>query len=328
VIFCICSFVYWDSLVLKILGVTAATAGLFLLVAACFNTEGRHERGSVHPLQSYFVSFSVVLIALLAIRFVGGLISNFIASIIVIYGGVLVSLVLFRKALVQVLTTMLAIVFMFVTISNWNDVMLGHMKIRDAVRQCGQVVFQIGPIQDVANLLIAGNYMGYLSRIDYHDTQINILATRLVTESNDRDLEKTKAILDFVSKEIHYVSDPGDGVEYAKDPINTLLAGGGDCEDQTLLLCSMLETVGVKTYIAFTDEHVLALMRFSQEMSGFDGLTYLEIDGAPCYLLDPSDPDATFGVASVNAAQIRRVFDVRRKIPVHFDIHVPKPDPI
>ena len=35
--FCIAAFAYWDSLVLKILGVTAGSGGLFLFVAAFVN---------------------------------------------------------------------------------------------------------------------------------------------------------------------------------------------------------------------------------------------------------------------------------------------------
>jgi transglutaminase-like putative cysteine protease len=129
---------------------------------------------------------------------------------------------------------------------------------------------------------------------------------------------KTRAILDFVSNDIRYISDPGDGVEFAKDPVSTLVAGGGDCEDQTLLLCSMLESVGVKTYIAFTDEHVFALGQFTRSDRVSDIPPYLYIDGQPCYALDPSDPGAVIGSCSAPPASVKRVFDVRRKAPVDF----------
>jgi hypothetical protein len=205
-------------------------------------------------------------------------------------------------------------------ISNRHDVLVGQMKFKDVARQCGHVVFQIGPIQDVANLLLAGNYVGYLSRIDYRNEQINNMATRIVSDTNDDEVMKTQAILDFVSNEINYISDPGDGMEYAKDPVNTLIAGGGDCEDQTLLLCSMLETVGVKTYIAFTDEHVFALVRFSQGYAVPGVPPYLFIDGVPCHALDPSDPGASIGDCGVAPYAVKHVFDVRRKAPVTFSV--------
>ncbi len=317
-LFCISSFAYWDSLTLRILGVTAAAGGIFLFVAAFFNTEAREKSHSIHPLRSYLFSLFITLLLLFLIRLVAGIISNTMWALIIAGAGLLLALVVFRKALVQVATTLLAIVFLFVTISNRHDVLSGHMEFKDAIRQCGHIVFQIGPIQDVANLLLAGNYMGYLSRIDYHDEQINIMATRLVVDTNDDEMLKTKRILGFVSNEIHYISDPEDGAEYAKDPISTLIAGGGDCEDQTLLLCSMLESVGVKTYIVFTDDHVFALVRFSQgtRLSGI--APYLFVDGAPCYALDASDPGASIGGCMSAPLDVRRVFDVRRKAPVGF----------
>ncbi len=316
--FCLCMFVYWDSLLLNVLGATVAVCGVFLFVAAFFNTEAPGQGNSIHPLRSYLFSVFITLLVLLLVRVVGGMISNSVLSAIVLYGGLLAALVVFRKALVQVATAMLVVVFLFVTINNWHDVLAGHMRFKDAVRQSGHVIFQIGPIQDVINVLVTGNYMGYLSRIDYRDEQINILAIRTVAHAQDDELEKTRAILGFVSNEIHYVSDPGDGVEHAKDPITTLIAGGGDCEDQTLLLCSMLESVGVKTYIAFTDDHVFALVRFRNRPAGLDVEPHLYIDETPCYALDASDPGATIGRSAALPGRVKRVFDVREKAPVFF----------
>lgn len=319
-LFCICTFLYWDSLVLKILGVTTAAGGLFLFVAAFFNTEAPEKSHSIHPIRSYLFSLFIVLLVLFVIRFVVGIIGNTVLSLIVGGGGLLVALVVFRKAMVQVATTLLAIVFLFVMVGHRYDLLSGDMKFQDTVRQCGQVIFQIGPIQDVANLLVFGSYMGYLSHIDYHDEQLNILAIRTVAGTHDDAVKKTEAILDFVSNEIYYVSDPGDGVEYAKDPIATLIAGGGDCEDQTLLLCSMLESVGVKTYIAFTDEHVFALVGFNGEdrIQGADPHVY--IDGRPCYALDAADPGAWIGRCASTPSEIKRIFDVRGRFSVGFVI--------
>ncbi len=316
--FCLCMFVYWDFLLLKVLGVTVAVGGVFLFVAAFFNTEARGQSNSIHPLRSYLLSVFIMLVVLFSVRLVGGMITSSVWAVAVFYGGLLASLIIFRKALVQVATTLLLVVFLFVTINNGQDVLAGHMRFKDAVRQSGHVIFQIGPIQDVANMLVAGNYMGYLSRIDYRDEQINILAVRTVIGTNDDELKKTKAILSFVSNEIHYVSDPADGVEYAKDPINTLISGGGDCEDQTLLLCTMLESVGVKTYIVFSDTHVFALVRFSHNYPELTVAPHVYVDGSPCYALDAADPGATIGRSASPPSQVKRVFDVREKAPVHF----------
>lgn len=319
-VFCISSFLYWDSLSLKILGVTAAAGGIFLFVASIFNTEAREKSNSKHPVRSYLVSFFIVLMVLFLLRLIGGVIDSLLVSVIVLYAGLLVSLIVFRKALVQVITTMLAVIFLFVTFSNSKDILSRDMSFNDAIRQSGHVVFQIGPIQDVVNLLISGNYMNYLNRIDYRDPELNIVAIRTVKGCEDDDLRKTEALLSFVSNEIHYVSDPNDGLEHARDPIITMIAGGGDCEDQTLLLCSLLESVGVRTYIVFTDEHVFALVRFPRKYPDLKTAAHVYIDGEPCYALDASDRGAVIGRTSAVRQNIKRIFDVRRKAPVQFTL--------
>ena len=80
----------------------------------------------------------------------------------------------------------------------------------------------------------------------------------------------------------------------------------------------MLETVGVKTYIAFTDEHVFALVQFCQETSEIGVEPHLFIDGLPTYALDGADAGARIGDCSSRPEDVKRVFDVRRKAPVGF----------
>jgi hypothetical protein len=318
--FCIAAFAYWDSQVLKILGVTAGSGGLFLFVAAFFNTEAPEKSKSIHPLRSYLISIFLVLATIFLLRFIGGLITHMVLSVVVLYTGLLVALVVFRKAMIQVISAVLALTFLVVTVQNREAVLSGELNFVDTVRICGKLIFQIGPIQDVANMLIAGNYVTYLNRIDYRSEQINTLAVQKVARLEDDELRKSSALLDFVSNDIYYVSDPNDGLEYAKDPITTLIAGAGDCEDQTLLLCSLLESVGVKTLIAFTDHHVFALVCFSQKYPNLDAKPYVYLEGKPCYAMDPSDPGAILGQSIESPENIKRVFDVRGKMPVTFTL--------
>ncbi|MBN2163755.1 MAG: transglutaminase domain-containing protein [Pontiellaceae bacterium] len=318
--FCIASFVYWDFLLLRILGVTSAVAGIFLFFAAFFNTEGKGTSNSIHPLRSYLISFFLVLTTLFVLRLVGGLISDPSISVVVLYGGIAIALIAFRKALVQVISAMLVLVFLFVTFHNLPDIMSGRMGVKDSIRQCGQAIFQIGPIQDVSNMLMAGPYVAYLNHIDYRNEQINTMASRLVAHSNDDDLKKTRILLDYVSNDIYYVSDPDDGLEYTKSPITTLVAGAGDCDDQAVLLCSLLESVGVKTFIAFTDDHVFLLVQFPYSYNELKAEPHVYIDGKPCYALDPADPGAYIGRSAAKPEAIRRVFDARSKSMQRFSL--------
>jgi len=316
--FCVAAFAYWDSLALKILGVTAASGGLFLFVAAFFNTEAPEKSKSIHPVHSYLINILLMVVILFTLRFVGGLITNIVLSVVVLYAGLIVALVVFRKAMIQVVSALLALTFLFVTFQKREDVLSGRLGFEDAVRICGKMIFRIGPINDVANMLISGQYVTYLNRIDYLNEQINTFAVRKVSRAGDDELRKAAALLDFVSNDIYYVSDPDDGLEHVKDPLTTLIAGAGDCEDQTLLLCSLLESVGVKTLIAFTDDHVFTLVCFSRNYPALDATPYVYVEGKPCYALDPSDPGAKIGEASDPREKLSRVFDVRSKKPVVF----------
>lgn len=323
--FCLTSFVYFDTLVLRIAGLTAATAGAFLFYAAFFNTEGGDERRkSKHPLRSYLVSFFLVLLTLFLLRLLGGLINNARIWAITLYSGLAGALILFRKALIQVVSLAAACIFIFVTAHNWERAVGGEMTFGQAVRQCGQALFRIGPIQEVSSMLIAGSYVQYLEKVDCTNDQINMLATRLVLDSGDDELRKTQALLDFVSNEIRYISDPGENLEYVKDPISTLIAGGGDCEDQALLLCSLMESVGLKTYIAFTKDHVFALVRFPHPYKNLEADPFVYLDGTPCYALDPADAHAQIGTSSARPEQVRRVFDVRSKTLAGFKLYALK----
>lgn len=65
------------------------------------------------------------------------------------------------------------------------------------------------------------------------------------------------ALFDMVKEEIKYISDPrGDDVW---EPANvTLRIRAGDCEDQAILLSSMIEAVGGTTRVYLTDNHAFA----------------------------------------------------------------------
>lgn len=65
------------------------------------------------------------------------------------------------------------------------------------------------------------------------------------------------ALFDMVKEEVKYVSDPRENDIW--EPANvTLRIGAGDCEDQAILLSSMLEAVGGTTRVYITDNHAFA----------------------------------------------------------------------
>jgi len=58
---------------------------------------------------------------------------------------------------------------------------------------------------------------------------------------------KTKILFNEVVKNLIYTSDPRASAEYVQFPNETLKLKGGDCDDLSVLFCSLLESVGVET---------------------------------------------------------------------------------
>ncbi len=319
-LFFLSCFLFGDWLPLQILGGTAVTLGAMLLTAAVLNPGKLPRKHSRYTRTWYLISFLFSLLALLALRNVAHSLTNHIAAISIIYGTLILLLIIFRKAMMQVVMIFMAIVFISVIAANWPAAVAGELTFMDALRESGRMVFRVRPIKDVADTLIAGNYMNYLNKVDYRDEELNVIATRAARLSDDDALRKTLAILDFVSNEIHYVSDPNDGVEHAKKPMNTIRSGGGDCEDQTVLLCSLLESVGVKTYMAFTRDHVFAYVAFDRSYPELENTPRVRIDGRVAYMLDAADPNARVGFGAARPERTERVFDTRLKQLVPFEI--------
>lgn len=315
-----CTYLFWDSVALQIGGGTAAIVGLIMAVMSFFNQGAGPRKPTRYTKRWYLLSFFSALVVLLLIRNAVQFVESFVALTALISISLVFLFVVYQKAMIQLLLILLAAVFVFVSVSNQSPIRSGHLNFLGTLKKTGQTIFKIQPIEEVTNLLIAGNYMGYLNKVDYRNTQINQVAVHTVIKSGDDDWLKTKAVLDFVSNDIKYISDPVDGFEYAKDPIETLMSGGGDCEDQTLLLCSMLESVGVHTYMAFTDNHVFALVQFGRKYPELTIPPHVYVEGRPCYALDPADEGATIGMSSATPVQINRVFDVRKKALISFTL--------
>lgn len=66
---------------------------------------------------------------------------------------------------------------------------------------------------------------------------------------------QAKAAYYFVRDELNYVNDPN-AYEYVKGPLESLQSTAGDCDDASVLLASMLNSIGVKTRFVFMPGHV------------------------------------------------------------------------
>ena len=103
----------------------------------------------------------------------------------------------------------------------------------------------------------------YLDRVDARSTENVVLASRVAAgcQSADR-LCEASTLLRFVADEVAYRTDPRGGEDYVKSPQETLAANAGDCEDKSILLVSLLEAIGNRTWLVFTREHVWPMACF------------------------------------------------------------------
>lgn len=102
-------------------------------------------------------------------------------------------------------------------------------------------------------------YDPYLTAIIPASTDLRALAYTKIRNCQPGD--KTCAMTQlyrYVQQDIGYLSDPVNR-DYIQTPSETLRIGAGDCEDQSILLASLLENSGIPTYLVFTPSHAYVL---------------------------------------------------------------------
>ncbi len=92
--------------------------------------------------------------------------------------------------------------------------------------------------------------------VDPSNPAVKYVADRIVTEAcTNHRVCYAKALYYFVRDNFQYVSDPS-AFEYVKSAEESLASGGGDCDDASVLLASLLEAVGIDTRFVFIPKHV------------------------------------------------------------------------
>lgn len=99
----------------------------------------------------------------------------------------------------------------------------------------------------------------YLEKISYSDPLLRDLAIRYTAQCSVGDKDCiVNSIYRNVVEGNKYLSDPNE-TELIRSPENTLLNGGGDCEDLAILASSLLNTLNVSNYLVLTSNHAYAL---------------------------------------------------------------------
>lgn len=100
--------------------------------------------------------------------------------------------------------------------------------------------------------------MRELARSDLANFDIISLARWMVAAAPQHDTtEEIRLLHSLVRDQIRYVKDPS-FAELIQTPSKTLEIGQGDCDDKSILLAALLESLGIKTRfvaVAFNDPH-------------------------------------------------------------------------
>jgi hypothetical protein len=99
----------------------------------------------------------------------------------------------------------------------------------------------------------------YTSKIVRNDISLRAYVNSIIKNCTAGDREcQVNAVYRYIVENYNYVPDP-EGVELIQAPQETIQVGGGDCEDLSILLNSLLENIGIKTYLVLTDTHAYSL---------------------------------------------------------------------
>lgn len=147
----------------------------------------------------------------------------------------------------------------------------------------------------------ASKHDAYLNKIILEDINLRSIASQMAEGCSSGNKEcQVNSIYRYIVRNYDYYSDPRTR-EFIQGPYETMQVKGGDCEDLTILLNSLLENLGIRTYVVFTSNHAYSLAcgmdidDLRNEISGSSNAvltTYYYIKkGENCVVLD-----ATLGV--------------------------------
>lgn len=118
--------------------------------------------------------------------------------------------------------------------------------------------FQVNKINESIDRRLNGE-SDILRFVEPNNPEIKQMADRIITLSKcpSDTTCYAKAMFYFVQKNIQYVNDPPD--DYIKPFDEIIVTKVGDCDDKTVFLTNLLQSVGISTRFVFVPEHVYVM---------------------------------------------------------------------
>ena len=168
-----------------------------------------------------------------------------------------------------------------------------ELTLVDAERQIDSSVSFKDPLLD--------RWKQYTQKILFEDIQLREYAVSIAADcpSGDKECQAT-SIYSYVVQNYKYYDDPR--FRNLIQPVNeTIQLNGGDCEDLTILLNSLLENIGIKTYIVVTENHVYSLACNLDEQSLSFGtsdpakaMKWYDVNNEQCVVLDATAGQSSY----------------------------------
>lgn len=99
----------------------------------------------------------------------------------------------------------------------------------------------------------------YIEKIVTNDSELRAYANSIISDCDSEDREcQINAIYRHIVENYNCVNDSGD-IGSIQTPQETIQLKEGDCEDLSILINSLLENIGIKTYLVLTENHVYSL---------------------------------------------------------------------
>ncbi|MBW2977831.1 transglutaminase-like domain-containing protein [Candidatus Woesearchaeota archaeon] len=109
----------------------------------------------------------------------------------------------------------------------------------------------------------------FLKLVQPNDPVIKQVADKVASIACDgQKVCQAKAIYHFVRDNFDYVSDPN-RYEYVKSARESLVSGGGDCDDSSVLLANLMEAIGIKSRFVFIPGHVYVQIWLPKAMNRY-----------------------------------------------------------
>ncbi len=133
-------------------------------------------------------------------------------------------------------------------------------------------------------------------------SEIKQIADKIVTLSckETHKVCNAKAMFYFVQKNFNYLNDPL-AFEYYKTPQESFNSNSGDCDDASILLSSLLQSVGLQTRFVFVLKHVYVQVKISEAKS-----SYKDEDG--WINLDATCQSCNFGEVSYTYSDAKKTY--------------------